>query len=157
MRGALITISNSFIMSMRSEISPDTLRVDLDPEGIELEYTDGRSVFYHGVPQKSTGSITTPPGKQVHVLITDPTETEGAMIYVNDRKTDDEILRSTGVGRVLLDSDEETSIFPGVTVCEQGYSIRIEADPETARGRVFVFAEDELSEQSWEIIDDDTE
>lgn len=144
-------------MSMRSEISPDTLRVDLDPEGIELEYTDGRSVFYHGVPQKSTGSITTPPGKQVHVLITDPTETEGAMIYVNDRKTDDEILRSTGVGRVLLDSDEETSIFPGVTVCEQGYSIRIEADPETARGRVFVFAEDELSEQSWEIIDDDTE
>lgn len=154
MRGALITISNRSTMSMRSEISPDTLRVDLDPEGIELEYTDGRSVFYHGIPQKTTGSITTPPGKQVHVLITDSTEAEGAMIYVNDRKTDDEILRSTGVGRVLLDSDEETSIFPGVTVHEQGYSIQIEADPETARGRVFVFAEDELSEQSWEIVAD---
>lgn len=140
-------------MSTRSEISPNTLRVDLDPDGIEIEYTDGRSVFYHGVPQKTTGSITAPPGKEVHVLITDPTETEGAMIYVNDRKTDDEIIRSTGVGRVLLDSGEETSIFPGVTVREKGYTIRVEADTEAARGRVFVFAEDELSEQSWEIVE----
>ncbi|MFC6963522.1 DUF5796 family protein [Halocatena marina] len=141
-------------MSMRSEISPDTLRVELDPDGIDVEYTDGRSVFYHGIPQKTTGSITTPPGKQVHVLITDPTEAEGAMIYVNDRKTDDEILRSTGVGRVFLASDEETSIFPGVTVHEEGYAVRVEADTEAARGRVFVFAEDELSEHSWEIVND---
>jgi hypothetical protein len=142
-------------MSQRSEISPDTLRVDLDPEGIEVEYIDDRSVFYHGVPDKSAGSVVTPPEKQVHVLVTDPTETEGVMIYVNDRKTDDEILRSTGVGRVLLDRGEETSIFPGITVREEGYRIEVEADPETARGRVFVFAEDERSEHSWEIIGED--
>lgn len=139
-------------MSNRSEISPDTLRIDLDPEGIEVEYIDDRSVFYHGIPQKAVESVVTPPQKQVHVLVTDPTETEGVMIYVDDRKTDDEILRSSGVGRVLLDRGEETSIFPGITVREEGYRIEVEADPETARGRVFVFAEDEMGEHSWEIV-----
>jgi hypothetical protein len=143
-------------MSQRSDISPDTLRVDLDPDGIEVEYINDRSVFYHGVPEKAVGSIVTPPQKQVHVLVTDPTETEGVMIYVNDRKTDDEILRSSGVGRVILDRGEETSIFPGVTVHEEDYRIEVEADPETARGRVFVFAEDEISEHSWEIIGEES-
>jgi hypothetical protein len=139
-------------MSQRSDISPDTLRVDLDPDGIEVEYINDRSVFYHGIPEKAVGSVITPPQKQVHILVTDPTETEGVMIYVNDRKTDDEILRSSGVGRVILDKGEETSIFPGVTVHEKEYRIEVEADPETARGRVFVFAEDEMSEHSWEIV-----
>lgn len=141
-------------MSHRNEISPNTLRVDLDPEGIEVEYTDGRSVFYHGVPEKTSGPVRTPPGKQVHVLVTDPTETEGVVIYVNDRKTDDDILRDTGVGRVLVDAGEETSIFPGVTVRQEAYQIQVEADTEATRGRVFVFAEDELSERSWEIVNE---
>lgn len=139
-------------MSMRSEISPDTLRIELEPEGIEVEYIDDRSVFYHGVPKKTADSVLTPPGVDVHVLITDPTETEGAMIYVNDRKTADEILRSTGVGRVLLDKGEQTALFPGVTARRSGYRIEVEADPDVTRGRVFVFAEDERSERSWEIV-----
>jgi hypothetical protein len=145
-------VAGNSSMSQRSEISPDTLHIDLDPEGIEVQYIDDRSVFYHGIPDKTVESVVTPPEKQVHVLVTDPTETEGVMIYVNDRKTDDEILRSTGVGRVLLDRGEETSIFPGITVREEGYRIEVEADPETARGRVFVFAEDEMAERSWEIV-----
>lgn len=145
-------VSNTYSMGIRSEISPDTLQIALEPEGIRVEYTDDRSVFYHGVPEKTSGSVLAPPGAQVHVLITDPTETEGAMIYVNDRKTADEILRGTGVGRVLVEKDEETSIFPGVTVRRSGYRIEVASDPEIARGRVFVFAEDERSERSWEIV-----
>lgn len=145
-------VSNTCFMSSRSEISPDTLRIALEPEGIEVEYMDDRSVFYHGVPEKTSGSVLAPPGTQVHVLITDPTETEGAMIYVNDRKTADEILRNTGVGRVLVESDEERSIFPGVTVQQSGYQVEVTSDPSVARGRVFVFAEDERAERSWEIV-----
>lgn len=139
-------------MGRRSEISPDTLRIALEPEGIEVEYMDDRSVFYHGVPEKTSGSVLAPPGAQVHILITDPTETEGAMIYVNDRKTADEILRNTGVGRVLVESEEERSIFPGVTVCQSGYQVEVASDPSATRGRVFVFAEDERAERSWEIV-----
>ncbi|RRJ33604.1 DUF5796 family protein [Halocatena pleomorpha] len=139
-------------MGKRSEISPDTLRIALEPEGVEVEYLDDRSVFYHGVPEKTSGPVRAPPGTQVHVLVTDPTETEGVMIYVNDRKTADEILRNTGVGRVLVETDEERSIFPGVTVQRSGYQIEVASDPSAARGRVFVFAEDERAERSWEIV-----
>ena len=139
-------------MSLRNDIAPDSLPVRLQPEGVEVEYHDGRSVFYHGVPEKATGSVTAPPGKDVHVLVTDPTETEGVMVYVNDRKTADEILEDSGVGRVVLEAGEETTVFPGVDARVDSYRVTIEADPEAARGRVFVFAEDGLGEQSWEIV-----
>ncbi|MFD1515424.1 DUF5796 family protein [Halomarina rubra] len=139
-------------MSLRNDIAPDSLPISLQPEGVEVEYTDGRSVFYHGVPEKATGPVSTPPGKDVHVLVTDPTETEGVVVYVNDRKTADEILEDSGVGRVILDAGEETTVFPGVDVSVDSYRVTVEADPEAARGRVFVFAEDELGEQSWELV-----
>ena len=76
------------------------------------------------------------------------------MTYVNDRDTHDDILESTGVGRVLLEADDEEVLFPGVTVTTEGYSIRVEADLEVVDGRVFVFAEDELSEHAYEIVGD---
>jgi hypothetical protein len=139
-------------MSTRSDVSPDTLGIELREEGILVTYTDGRDVFYHGVPEAVEGTLTTAPGKQVHVLVTDPTETEGVMIYVNDLNTHDEILRSTGVGRIVLDGGEETSIFPGVVVRDTGPRVEIEADPETARGRVFVFEEDEIAERAYELV-----
>ena len=138
-------------MSQRSEFSPDTLSIELTESGIAVEYTDGREVFYHGIPEKVEGSYTTAPGKEVHVLVTDPTETEGVLVYVNDRTTADDIIADSGVGRVLLD-DEATTLFPGVSVREAGYRIAVEADPETARGRVFVFEEDEMGERSVEIV-----
>jgi hypothetical protein len=137
---------------MRSDIAPDSLPVSLQPEGVEVEYHDGRSVFYHGVPEKVEGSVTTPPGKDVHVLVTDPTGTEGVIVYVNDRKTADEILEDSGVGRVVLESGEETTVFPGVDARADAYRVTVAADPEAARGRVFVFAEDELGERSWELV-----
>jgi hypothetical protein len=139
-------------MSTRSDVSPDTLGIALREEGIVVTYTDDRQVFYHGIPSKVEGTLTTAPGKQVQVLVTDPTETEGVMIYVNDLNTHEEILDSTGVGRVVLESGEETSIFPGVLVRDVPPRVEVEADPETARGRVFVFEEDEVTERSYELV-----
>jgi hypothetical protein len=139
-------------MPQRSDIAPETLHVSLEPEGVEVEYLDGRSVFYHGVPTRREGSVVCGPGRDVHVLVTSPDEREGVMVYVNDRNTHDEILESTGVGRVLLGGGEETSLFPGVEAENRGYRIGVSADPGAARGRVFVFAEDEMGEAAYEIV-----
>ncbi len=136
----------------RSDIAPETLQVSLEPEGVEVEYLDGRSVFYHGVPAAREESVVCGPGRDVHVLVTAPGEREGVMVYVNDRTTHDEILESTGVGRVLVDDGETVSLFPGVEATNRGYRVEVTADPETARGRVFVFAEDETGEASYEIV-----
>jgi hypothetical protein len=139
-------------MSARSDIAPSTLGVELQEEGVYVEYTDDRRAFYNGVPERKEGAVRCRPGKDVHVLVTDPTETEGVLVYVNDLKTHDDILESTGVGRVLLDDGEEEELFPGVTVRADGYAVEVEADPETARGRVFVFEEDELGERGFELV-----
>jgi len=139
-------------MSQRSDIAPDTLSVSLEPEGVEVEYVDGRSVFYHGVPAKREESVVCGPGKDVHVLVTSPDEREGVMVYVNDRNTHDDILESTGVGRVIIERGEGHSLFPGVDAENHGYRVEVSADPEAARGRVFVFAEDEMGEASYEIV-----
>ncbi|WP_049927138.1 DUF5796 family protein [Halopiger goleimassiliensis] len=142
-------------MSARSNVAPSTIGVDLVEGGVVVEYLDGREVFYHGPPEPVEGAITTPPGKNVHVLVTDPDGVEGVMTYVNDRDTHDDILETTGVGRVLLDADDEEVLFPGVTVTTEAHSIRVEADLEVVDGRVFVFAEDDLSEHAYELVGSD--
>ncbi|RBI64586.1 hypothetical protein DMJ13_08950 [halophilic archaeon] len=144
-------------MSARNDVSPDTLGVELREDGIVVEYTDGREAFYNGVPEKVDGTLRTQPGKLVQVLVTDPTETEGVLMYVNDRNTHDDILESTGVGRVMLEPGEEEELFPGVTVRADGYAVEVEADPEVARGRVFVFEEDERGERSFEFVPEESD
>ncbi|AGB39074.1 DUF5796 family protein [Natronococcus occultus] len=139
-------------MSQRSNVAPSTIGVDFVEGGVVVEYLDGRDVFYHGPPKPVEEAITSPPGKEVHVLVTDPDGVEGVMTYVNDRNTHAEILESTGVGRVILEGNDEEVLFPGVTVSTEGYSIRVEADPEVVDGRVFVFAEDEMSEHAYELV-----
>lgn len=139
-------------MNLRNDVAPDTLPVSLEPEGVEVTYTDGRSVFYHGVPTRTDGSVTSAPGKDVHVLVTDPTEEAGVMVYVNDRTTHDDILESSGVGRVIVERDATESLFPGVDATNHGYRVEVTADPDAARGRVFVFVEDEVHEGSYEIV-----
>ncbi|MFB6129488.1 MAG: DUF5796 family protein [Salinigranum sp.] len=140
-------------MSARNEISPSTLGVRLLDHGVEVEYLDGRTTLYRGVPRKVSDTLRTGPGKETHVLVTDPTETEGVMTYVNDLKTHDDILESTGVGRVIVEQGSETELFPGVTVRRiEGYRNEIEADPAVTRGRVFVFVEDDWSEDSYEFV-----
>jgi hypothetical protein len=142
-------------MSARSDIAPSTLGVELQEGGVEVEYLDGRTTFYRGIPQAVSGTLTTQPGKEVHLLVTDPTETEGVMLYVNDLKTHDDILESTGVGRIILGKEETEEVFPGVTVHRTGgQRCEIEADPEVARGRVFCFVEDDWGEDSYEFVID---
>ncbi|MFD1587306.1 DUF5796 family protein [Halorientalis brevis] len=144
-------------MTLRDEISPDSLPVELQEDGIQVQYTDGRTVYYRGVPATREGSVRTAPGKDVHVLVTDPTGTEGVLTYVNDQKTHDDILRDTGVGRVLLETDESTTVFPGVSVTNEQHRVVVEADLDTVDGRVFVFEEDEMSERSYEIVPAESE
>lgn len=139
-------------MSARSDVPPSTIGVDLVEGGVVVQYLDGRDVFYHGPPEPVEGAITTPPGKEVHVLVTGPDGVEGVMTYINDRNTHDDILESTGVGRVMLDRSDEDELFPGVTVATEAYSIRVEADLSIVDGRVFVFAEDEMSEHAYELV-----
>jgi len=139
-------------MTFRADVAPSTLGVELNEDGVVVEYIDGRKVFYHGPPEAVEGSVRAPPGKLTQVLVTDPTETEGVLVYVNDRNTDQSILHDTGVGRVMVANDEAEELFPGVTVRAEAYAVEVEADPETARGRVFVFAEDELAEHAYEIV-----
>ena len=139
-------------MTFRSDVAPDTLGVELTEDGIEVEYIDGRQVFYHGPPEKADLSVRAPPGTLAQVLVTDPTETEGVLVYVNDHNTHDDILEDTGVGRVMVENGEEEELFPGVTVRSEAYATEVEADPEVARGRVFVFAEDEMQERAYEIV-----
>ena len=141
-------------MSVRTDISPDTLPVELAEEGIYVDYADGRRVFYQGVPKKATGTLRTQPGKDVQLLITDPTDTEGVLMYINDLKTHDEILRDSGVGRIAIEPGESEELFPGVTIRMDGYAVEVDADPEIARGRVFVFEEDDRGERSFEIVDE---
>jgi hypothetical protein len=86
------------------------------------------------------------------VLVTDPTETEGVMTYVNDYNTGEEILQDSGVGRVVVESGETDEVFPGVIVGRDGQRNRVIADPEVAGGRVFVFVEDGWTEESYEIV-----
>ena len=140
-------------MSIRSDVAPSTLPVELLEEGVQVEYLDGRTTLYRGVPRKAEGTLTAAPGKEVHVLVTDPEGTEGVMLYVNDRKTHDDILDETGVGRVLLDLDEETTVFPGVSVTNEQHRVHVEADFDALDGRVFVFAEDEMQEFSFELVE----
>ena len=145
-------------MEGRSEVAPDTLPVELQADGVLVEYTDGREVFYRGVPEKVTGTLNTPPGKDIHVLVTDGSDTQGVLVYVNERKTEDEILQGTGVGRVLRDQAERTTVFPGVAVEDVGNGLRVAVTvADTVDGRVFVFAEDGMSEHSYEVVPAETE
>lgn len=139
-------------MSARNDVPPRTIGVDLREEGVYVEYLDGRRAFYNGVPEKVHGTLRCRPGKDVQVLVTDPSETEGVMTYVNDLNTHDDILEGTGVGRVMLEPGETVELFPGVTVEMDGYTVTVDADQETAMGRVFVFEEDELGERSFELF-----
>ncbi|MFB6140340.1 MAG: DUF5796 family protein [Halosimplex sp.] len=140
-------------MSTRNDVPPDTLGVELTEDGVAVEYLDGREVFYRGVPEAVEGRVRAGPGKDVHVLVTDESGTQGIMLYVNDLNTHDDILEETGVGRVMVDDGDEETLFAGVTARAEAHRVEIEADLSVVDGRVFVFAEDEMGERSYEIVD----
>lgn len=140
-------------MSQRGDVSPRTLSVSVTEEAIDVEYLDGRRVTYRGSPTKEEGTIRCRPGKHVHLLVTDQSSSEGVMVYINDRKTSDEILSSTGVGRLVLEPGEQAEVVPGVRIRQDGYAVEVDADPSTVEGRVFVFEEDETGERSFEAVE----
>ena len=139
-------------MSLRDDVAPDTLGVDLGEDGVTVEYLDGREVFYRGVPHAVEGSVRSGPGKDVHVLVTDETETRGVLTYVNDRTTAADILAETGVGRVIVEDGTEQSLFPGVDVAVSAHRVTVSVDFDVVDGRVFVFVEDDLGEDSVEVV-----
>ncbi|MEF8831348.1 MAG: DUF5796 family protein [Halobacteriales archaeon] len=141
-------------MSQRSEVPPATLPVELTEGGIAVEYLDGRDVFYHGIPTKAEGTVSAPADKELHVLVTGEDGTEGAMYYVNDRKTRNDILEDSGVGRVLVDVGGRAQLFPGVEVSREGHVHYVEADLDAVDGRVFVFIEDPTGELSLELVEE---
>jgi hypothetical protein len=139
-------------MSHRSDVPPETLSVELTDGGVEVEYLDGRTTFYRGVPEPVEGELRAQPGRELHLLVTDPEGAEGVLVYVNDRRTHDDVLESTGVGRVMVPKDGAETVFPGVAVEMDGYARIVTASPETAGGRVFAFVEDERGEDRYEFV-----
>jgi hypothetical protein len=135
-----------------SDVPPDTVGVDLVDGGVVVEYTDSREVFYRGVPEEVEAPHQTAPGKEAHVLVTDESEQHGVLVYVNERRTDGEILESSGVGRVMLDDGETSTLFPGVTVEGGRLRCEIQLERHLVDGRVFVFEEDQFEEHSYEVV-----
>lgn len=138
-------------MSHRNDVAPATLGVEIADGSVAVEYLDGRRVTYGGPPEEVTGAVRCAPGKDVHVLVTDGDGREGVLVYVNDRKTHDDILADSGVGRVLLSTGESTELFPGVRAEVDGHAVTVESAG-AVEGRVFVFEEDEFGERAYEII-----
>ncbi|MBS3760367.1 DUF5796 family protein [Halodesulfurarchaeum sp.] len=138
-------------MTARGDVPPKPLGVTLEEGGIYVDYQDNRRVFYNGIPEIVTGTLRCRPGKDVQVLVTNESETEGVMTYVNERKTEDGILESSGVGRVFLDSGDTMEVFDGVVATVDGLAVEVSVDMSVIDGRVFVFEEDELGEEMYEL------
>ena len=138
-------------MSQRSDVPPSTVAVDVSEDAVAVEYLDGRRVRYPGPPTTVEAAVRCQPGKEVHVLVTDESGTEGVLVYVNDRTTSDEILEGSGVGRVFLASGESTELFPDVEASVDGHAVTVSAGGAVS-GRVFVFEEDELGERAFEVV-----
>ena len=139
-------------MSQRRDVAPGTLPVTVEDDAVVIEYLDGRRARYEHPVEPVNGPVRCAPGKEVHVLVTEPDRDRGVMIYVNDRNTDGDILEDTGVGRVVLEPGEEAELLPGVMAFVQGHAVEVVADPAVAGGRVFVFEEDALGERAFELV-----
>jgi len=138
----------------RSDVPPGTVGVRLREEGVVVEYLDGRTTLYRGVPETVSGPLTVAPGRETHVLVTDPGGSEGVLTYVNDLRTHDEVLEDSGVGRVILEPGEEATLFPGVVARRPGERTEVAVDPVAVDGRVFAFVEDGWSEERYEFVAD---
>jgi F420-0:gamma-glutamyl ligase-like protein len=139
-------------MSNRNDVPPSTLGVEVREGSVAVDYLDGRTVTYAGSPEEVEGELRCKPGKDVHVLVTDDSETQGVLVYVNDRNTHDDILEETGVGRVFVEEGGEEVLFPGVRAAVEAHRVEVSVDFDVADGRVFVFEEDELGERSYEVV-----
>lgn len=139
-------------MRHRSNVSPVPLPVGREKDVIVVEYLDGRVVRYRGPAERRDGPVRATVSFEVHVLVVDDDRGEGVMVYVNDYDTADDILESTGVGRVLLGENEAEMVYPGVTVERGGESVEVSLSDDPPRETVFVFVESEVGERAFELV-----
>ncbi|QZA88581.1 hypothetical protein K0C01_12500 [Salinarchaeum sp. IM2453] len=139
-------------MDYRDSVAPETLSVEVTDEQVTIEYLDGRVVSYDGQREPTAPPIRTQPRQLVQVLVTNSDNTQGVLTYVNELNTESEILEDSGVGRVFVEPDETTEVYPNVTATADGYAVVVDADLEAIDGRVFVFEEGQRYNQYYELI-----
>lgn len=139
-------------MAVYSDVSPATLPVDVDEEGVHVTYLDGRRVTYRASPKQRVETVDVPAWSHVHLLIVDADQSHGRMVYINDRHTDDEILESTGVGRVILAEERVAALGSGIDVKQVGERIHATVSTPVDHRLVFVFVEDQFQEHAYEVI-----
>lgn len=140
-------------MHSRANVSPSTLTVRLLDHGVEVDYLDGRTVCYRGIPEPVVPPLRIRPGCPVHLLGTDTDGEEGALVYAGDRRTETPILERTGVGRVVLSPGDSATPIPAVTVERiDPNRLVVDADPGAADGRIFAFVEDDRGESQYELV-----
>lgn len=141
-------------MVSRETVSPATLQLEVEEDGIVVHYLDGRHTVYSQTPEAETAPITMPPEFIVQILLVHPSQTEGVLVYVNDRDTADEILEESGVGRINLRPGEAASILPGIDVEMDGHTAVVDVDHEVVDGEVYVFAEGQLGSRAYHVVED---
>lgn len=135
-------------MQHRSNVSPVPLPVERESDRIRLTYLDGRVVTYRGPFDDRDGGVRANRSFAVHVLVVDPESEEGVMTYINDYDTSDDILESTGVGRVLLAEGESEAIYPGVTARLSGETIDVRVHSAVGQVNVYAFVENDRGESA---------
>lgn len=138
-------------MTYRTNVSPTFLPVRKQGSQIELTYLDGRVVTYSGPFNSSLDTIEANRSVEVHVLIVDHDFTEGMMVYINDYDTIDDILESSGVGRIILADESVESLYPGVQVSRDGERIRVNASDAPSDIWVYAFIESQLTENAYRL------
>lgn len=133
-------------MEHRSNVSPVPLTVERSTEAVSLQYLDDRVVTYRGPFEESQSELRANRSFEVHILVIDPDTGEGIMTYINDYDTSDEILESTGVGRVLIDDGQREVIYPGITATLEGETIHVSLDSSIDDVWVYAFVENDRGE-----------
>ena len=138
-------------MESRTNVSPIQIQIEVDETAITLLYLDGRSVHYRAPIRDESTSVRAAQTYEIHVLVTDREQTHGYMTYINDLDTTDDILRATGVGRVLLADGASATIHQGVTAQRDGETIEVNVRDTVVPGTVYVFVEHQLEERAYRL------
>lgn len=138
-------------MSPLGNVSPASLPVHAGDEGIEITYLDDRRVTYRATPESTQSPVRVQERSQVHVLIVGPDGDAGRLVSINDRKTSNNILERTGVGRVLLDDGGEATLAPGVDVHRSGEELIVHVSPVVGERRILVFVDTQRHEHAYEV------
>lgn len=138
-------------MTALGNVSPAMLPVHAGDEGVEITYLDDRCVTYRATPESIQSPVRVQERSHVHALIFGPDGDAGRLVYINDRKTSDNILERTGVGRILLDDGAEATLAPGVDVRRAGEEIAVHVSRAAGERRVLVFVDTQRHEQAYEV------